>query len=66
MLGALSLIANSDADFCNAGMASDIDGIGLQGSNLSSCKETASSRALELQQQLMGFCGCMLSMNVKS
>ena len=66
MFGKLSLVANSGADFHNAGMASDMDGIGLQGSNLSSCRETASSRALELQQQLMGFCGCMLSMNVKS
>ena len=66
MLGALSLLANSGADFRNAGMASDIDGIGLQGSNLSSCKETASSRALALQQQLMGFCKCMLSLHVKS
>ena len=66
MLGALSLLANSGADFRNAGMASDMDGIGSQGSNLSSCKETASSSALALQQQLMGFCGCMLSMNVKS
>ena len=66
MMGLLSLLANSGADFSNAGMASDMDGIGLQGRNLPSCKETARSRALALQQLLMGFCGCMLSMNVKS
>ena len=66
MLGALSLLANSGADFRNAGMASDMDGIGLQGRNLPSCKETARSRALALQQLLMEFCGCMLCMNVKS
>ena len=66
MLWALSLLANSGADFSNAGMASDMDGIGLQGRNLSSCKETARSRAVALQQQLMGLCGCILSMNVKS
>ena len=66
MLGALSLLANSGADFSNAGMASDMDEIGLQGRNLSSCEETTRSLALALQQQLMGFCKCMLSMNVKS
>ncbi len=36
MLGALSLLANSGADSCNAGMVSDIDGFRLQGPNLSS------------------------------
>ncbi len=66
MLGALSLLANSGADFSNAGMESGMDGIGLQGCNISFSKETTRSRALALLQQLMGFCVCMLCMDVKS
>ena len=66
MLGALSLLADSGADFSNAGMGLGLDGIGLQGRNISSSKETIRSRALALQQQHMGFGACMHSMDVKS
>ncbi len=66
MLGALSLLANSGADFSNAGMEQGMNGIGLQGRNISSSKEIARSHALWLQHQLMGFGVCMLSIDVKS
>ena len=66
MLGALSLLANSGADFSNAGMEQGMNGNGLQDSNISSSKEIARSRALWPQHQLMGFSVCMLSIDVKS
>ena len=67
MLGALSLLANSGADSRNTDKALHIvQGTCLQGPNMPFWNQSTLTRALAQQQQIMGFCGWMLFMGVKS